>query len=161
MNEQNYVFFEEYKQLEKLCRDMYPDKGVTGYIDNMMGTCWRDYHNIKNWESDLTQLKRMRKLRNQLAHTEGAFTEDICTQADIQFVQNFHKRIIDGTDPLAMKQQYWEKYHSIQNDVFDDSIFKENRSYHSTSQKEHIIWIIIIGLVVIVFGIFIIWIMIR
>lgn len=159
MNEKNYVFFEEYKQLDKLCRDMYPDKGVTGYIDDMVNTYWHDYP-IKNWESDLTQLKKMRKLRNRLAHTEGAFTEDICTQMDIQFVQNFHKRIIDGTDPLAMKQQYCEKRHNMQNDVSDDSIFKENQSYHSTSQKENIIWIIMISLVAIAFSIFMIWVMI-
>lgn len=71
MNTLNHTFFEKYKSLEKLCRDMYQNNtGVTSYINDMMNTPWRNHCNIANWESDLIQLKRIRSLRNQLAHTE-------------------------------------------------------------------------------------------
>lgn len=109
MNTLNYTFFEEYKLLENLCRDMYhTNTGVTSYIDDMMNTPWRNRCNIANWESDLIQLKRIRSLRNQLAHTEGTFMEDVCTEKDIQFVKDFYQRIIDGTDPLASKNKTME-----------------------------------------------------
>lgn len=104
MKEINYVFFEEYKKLEKLCGDMYNShNGVTNYIDDMKSVSWSNYRSIKNWESDLKQLMRLRHIRNNLAHNEGAFDENVCTQYDIEWLHNFYKRILNQTDPLALK----------------------------------------------------------
>lgn len=106
MNSLNYIFFEEYKHLEKLCREMYRDKdGVTNYINDMEKAPLWDCANIPNWKTDLEQLKRLRHIRNNLAHTEGAFDEQTCTQADIDWIKNFYNRIMKQFDPLAVLHQ--------------------------------------------------------
>lgn len=106
MNPINFVFFEEFKKLEKLCNDIYAThNGVIRYIDDMKTVSYSEFHNIPNWGTDLNTLKRLRHIRNNLAHTEGAFEENICTQSDVEWVQVFHKRILNQTDPLAMLHQ--------------------------------------------------------
>ena len=54
----------------------------------------------------MEQLVRLRHIRNNLAHTEGAFHEEMCTQKDIDWVRDFHKRILNQSDPLAILYQY-------------------------------------------------------
>lgn len=116
MNNINYDFFDEYKKLEKLCNEMYnAHNGVTLYIDNMASVPYSNYCNIPNWESDLNQLKRLRHIRNNLAHVEGAFHETICTQNDIEWVIAFYKRILNQSDPLAMQHQIGKR--RVQNAV--------------------------------------------
>lgn len=103
MDNLNYVFFEEYKSLDKLCKEIYGDDiGVTNYIDDMKTVSYIEYVGINNWKNDLDQLIRMRYIRNDLAHTEGAFGEQICTQMDIDWIKDFHRRIMKQTDPLAV-----------------------------------------------------------
>ena len=112
MNNINYVFFEEYKKPEKLCQEMYnSNNGVTNYIDDMKAASYSNYCNIPNWEADLNQLKRLRHIRNNLAHVEGAFTENVCTQNDVEWVQAFTKRILNQSDPLAVQYRN-SKVHS-------------------------------------------------
>lgn len=106
MNDLNYIFFEEFKKLDKLCGELYESPyGVTHYIDDMKAASWDDCRHIPNWKTDLKELIRLRHIRNHLAHTEGAFHEDICTQNDIDWIKNFHKRIMNQSDPLAMLYQ--------------------------------------------------------
>lgn len=103
MNSTNYIFFEKYKRLEKLCNDMYgASNGITLYINNMKEFSFHNYRNIPNWDADLKQLVRLRHIRNNLAHNEGAFAESICTQYDIEWIQSFYTRILNQSDPLAM-----------------------------------------------------------
>lgn len=107
MNILNYTFFEEYKQLEKLCTELYGEQhGVSHYIDDMKYPSGSNYRHIPNWNADLQQLIRLRHIRNRLAHTEGAFDESMCTQKDIEWCQDFHQRILDQSDPLAMLHRY-------------------------------------------------------
>lgn len=153
MNTLNHTFFEKYKSLEKLCRDMYQNNtGVTSYINDMMNTPWRNHCNIANWESDLIQLKRIRSLRNQLAHTEEAVMEDVCTEKDIQFVKDFHQRIMNGTDPLALKKQNYENIPMTRTDVNNNRVFKRNQSNRQeTTEKESYLIIAIRIIIIIVF----------
>lgn len=103
MEHLNYVFFEEYKRLNKLCGELYNDPaGVTCYIDHMKHITRKEYHSIPNWQTDLEHLIRFRHIRNNLAHTEGAFKEKSCTQNDINWIRNFYNRIMNQTDPIAM-----------------------------------------------------------
>lgn len=103
MDNLNYVFFEEYKRVDKLCREMYgDDNGVTNYINDMKAVSFIEYININNWKNDLEQLIRLRHIRNHLAHTEGAFGEKNCTQMDIDWIKNFHRRIMEQSDPMAI-----------------------------------------------------------
>ena len=45
-----------------------PNNGVTQYIDEMKNISSYKYHGIPNWNYDLSSLKRLRHLRNQMAH---------------------------------------------------------------------------------------------
>lgn len=106
MNNLNYIFFEEFKKLEKLCGEMYGShNGVTNYIDDMKDVPYSNYRDIPNWEDDLSQLKKMRHIRNNLAHEEGAFTKKVCTKNDIRWIQTFIKRIMNQSDPLAIQHR--------------------------------------------------------
>ena len=106
MSNLNYIFFEEFKHLEKLCREIYQsNSGVSDYINDMEKVSAKDFRNIKDWERDLKQLKRLRKIRNTLAHVEGAFSQNICTQNDIDWLKEFYQRIMKQTDPIALLRQ--------------------------------------------------------
>ena len=110
MNNLNLIFLEEYKQLDKLCGELYDGQpGVTSYINEMKNVNWNDARDIPDWKSDLYELKRLRHIRNHLAHTEGAFDEKLCTNEDVNWVKNFRNRILKQTDPLALLQKYYRK----------------------------------------------------
>ncbi len=107
MDNINYIFFEEYKRLNKLCSELYGDQnGISHYIDDMKNVPGTDCRYISGWKDDLSQLIRLRHIRNHLAHAEGAFDEGICTYRDIEWIQEFHKRILNQSDPLALLYQY-------------------------------------------------------
>lgn len=107
MDNLNFIFFEEFKHLDKLCGELYDVEkdGVTSYIDDMKSVVQYDYRQIPNWKQDLEQLIRMRHIRNNLAHAPGAFDEESCTQKDINWVQDFYERILHQLDPIAMLYQ--------------------------------------------------------
>ena len=110
MNNLNLIFLEEYKQLDKLCGELYDGQpGVTSYINDMKSLDWNDTRDIPDWKSDLYELKRLRHIRNHLAHTEGAFDEKLCTNEDVNWVKDFRNRILKQTDPLALLQKYYRK----------------------------------------------------
>mgnify|MGYP005780509263 CR=1 FL=1 len=107
MSNLNYVFFDEYARLDKLCSELVGGSsagktGVTSYIDDMERIFTRGTQSIPRWTDDYRQLKHVRYIRNRLAHEAGAFEEKLCTQDDISFVKAFHERILNQTDPLAM-----------------------------------------------------------
>lgn len=107
MDNLNFIFFEEFKHLDKLCRELYEVEkdGVSSYINDMKSVVPYDYRHIANWKEDLEQLTRIRHIRNNLAHAPGAFDEEICTQKDINWVQNFYERILHQLDPIAILYQ--------------------------------------------------------
>lgn len=105
------VFFEEFKKLDKLCSEIYSaSNGVTHYIDDMKSVSYSTYHRIPNWESDMKQLKRLRHIRNNLAHMEGSFNENVCTPNDIEWIKAFRNRILTQSGPLAIKYQNSKTY---------------------------------------------------
>ena len=106
MNPINYTFFEEFKRLSKLCNDMYNSTcGVTNYIDDMLKVPHNKVFNIPSWTNDLMQLKRLRHIRNTLAHETDAFNNPLCTKADIEWIQAFYSRILTQSDPLSLFNQ--------------------------------------------------------
>lgn len=95
-------FINSYKQLEKLCSEIYDDNhGVTAYIDEMInnpiGSCY-----VCNWKEDLKQLKHYRWVRNQIVHEPGCTEENMCKSGDVEWLDDFHSRIIYGNDPLSL-----------------------------------------------------------
>ena len=113
MNNLNLIFLEEYKQLDKLCSELYDGQpGVTSYINEMKNVNWNDAREISNWKSDLGNLIRLRHIRNHLAHTEGAFSEKLCTSEDVNWVKAFRERILKQTDPLSLLGKYPKRFTS-------------------------------------------------
>ena len=94
MSQINIEFFEAYKSLEKICNEMYgQNNSVTLYISEMESTSQYDSNKIQGWDADLKKLKRVRHIRNGMAH-EGSFNEEVCTEDDIFFIKSFYDRIL-------------------------------------------------------------------
>ena len=95
-------FMESYKRLDNLCKDLYrSDRGISSYISDM------EQHTaaarrIPGWEEVYRTLKRYRHIRNQIAHETDMDEQTLCTAADVRWVDAFHQRILDRTDPLAL-----------------------------------------------------------
>ncbi len=102
----NYEFFDEFKALDNLCRDIYGESsdnklGVTLYLEDMDRKALQGSHCVPGWSSDYHQLRSARTLRNDLAHSRNSFSADICSQEDIDFIRAFRARILNQTDPIA------------------------------------------------------------
>ena len=103
----NYEFFDEFKALDNLCKDIYGKTtenklGVTLYLDDMDNKAYQGAFKVSGWTSDYNYLKSVRNIRNELAHSQNSMTVDICSQEDIDFVRYFKTRILNQTDPIAM-----------------------------------------------------------
>lgn len=99
----NIEFQEEYKRLDRLCKDYLSRKeGVTEYIRQMESTPWNHRQYVPTWENDYKQLKHIRWVRNQLAHEVGTLESDICTEYDLDWVRSFYDRIMNGSDPFTI-----------------------------------------------------------
>lgn len=99
---QNIEFQEQYKQLDKLCKDMFStDEGVSTYINEMEKMPYQWKSAIYDWETVFRQLKHLRWMRNQLAH-EISINSEFCSQKDIDWVKQFYKDILNRNDPLAL-----------------------------------------------------------
>ena len=103
----NYEFFDEFKALDNLCRDIYGKSidnklGVTLYLEDMDRKVYQGSLNVSGWISDYNQLKKTRNIRNELAHSRNSITVDICSQEDIDFIRSFRARILNQTDPIAI-----------------------------------------------------------
>ena len=111
MNTLNYEFFDAFKQLDKICKEIYGDVasnnklGVTLYLEDMDKKAYAGGLNIEGWNSDYMKLKRVRNIRNDLAHSENSFSYENCTMDDIDFVRSFYLRILNQSDPIALLER--------------------------------------------------------
>ena len=102
----NLEFQEEYKRLDRLCKDyLSSTEGVSEYIRQMESTPWSNRRYVFTWEDDYKQLKHIRWVRNQLAHEVGTLNSDICTEDDLDWVQSFYNRIMNGNDPFTIMRK--------------------------------------------------------
>ncbi len=96
----NQQFLEEYKRLDKLCQEVLgTEKGITAYIDEMKDSVGGI---IPGWAEDLKMLKELRHIRNMLSHDVGTFDQNVCDIDDVEWLEDFHSRIMNGKDPLAL-----------------------------------------------------------
>ncbi|MGM9596295.1 MAG: DUF6548 family protein [Eubacteriales bacterium] len=103
MNDLNSAFIEEFKNLEKLCNEIYNVRnGVSSYIDDMQSQPPRAALNVPGWQEDLKTLKRMRGIRNKLVHEAGTFNDDMCTEYDVEWLSEFRIRILNQEDPISL-----------------------------------------------------------
>ena len=90
---------EEYKYVDNICRDMLgTEKGVTSYIEQLDETPMTVRYWITEWNDEYRQLKHIRWLRNQIAHSTGYVD---CTQSDLDWLKDFHNRLLTQQDLLA------------------------------------------------------------
>ena len=109
MKRLNIRFFDEYKELDNLCIDLFGEvdgkRGVTLYIDRMSESSDPGKSEIDDWESDYQNLKNVRHTRNQLAHSQDSFSDKVCTKDQLDFVLSFKKKLQKGRDPLSILQK--------------------------------------------------------
>lgn len=102
--ELNNDFFEEYKRLDALCRQSLANSnGVSEYITEMENDR-QGYRKVVGWERDYKQLKKLRWMRNQLAH-DFPSEDKLATEEDIAWLKTFRSRILNCTDPFALLRQ--------------------------------------------------------
>lgn len=98
-------FMESYKRLDNLCKDLLNSQtGVTSYIESMEKLGIKRAR-VPNWESDYRMLKHYRHIRNQIVHETGANEENMCTQEDTIWLEQFRRRILSRQDPLALYEK--------------------------------------------------------
>ncbi len=92
--------FDEFKRVDGICRDMFSSqRGVSEYIEQMEQDFTYGQQRVPSWERDYRSLKRVRWLRNQIAH-ETTATD--CSADDVAYLQDFHGRLLRQQDPLAV-----------------------------------------------------------
>ncbi len=96
-------FMYSYKRLEKICSEIYNtnEKPVKAYIEDMKNKP-RGSYLVKGWDKDLKDLDHYRWVRNQISHNPECSEENMCTDADTEWIDNFHSRIMNRTDPLSL-----------------------------------------------------------
>ena len=107
MNNCNSEFFDEFKRLDKLCREIYGRSidnklGVTLYLEDMASKASTGAALVPNWKSDYNRLRRLRSIRNELAHSPNTFSQEMCSKDDVEFIRSFYSRITSRTDPLSL-----------------------------------------------------------
>lgn len=99
MDDIQIELLDEYKYVDKICREMFDaEKGVTAYIEQLDETPMTVRYWITEWNDEYRQLKHIRWLRNQIAHSTG-YVE--CTQSDLDWLKDFHNRLLTQQDLLA------------------------------------------------------------
>ena len=99
-------FFDEYKSLDRLCKDILEsENGVTEYIERMERE-ERGKMIVADWDRDYKKLKSMRYLRNRIAHEDGINESDVCSPSDTSWVMQFQDSIMAEEDPLTVLYNY-------------------------------------------------------
>ncbi|MDE6361872.1 MAG: hypothetical protein K2L53_02730, partial [Clostridia bacterium] len=110
MRELNVEFIEQYKRLDKLCKEkLNSNEGVTSYIVEMETTPYETTAEISAWDATYKQIKHFRWMRNQLVH-EISFDEDFCSNEDIKIIKNLYELIIKAQDPLSLANRSKQDY---------------------------------------------------
>ena len=115
--------------------------GVTRYIDELKAIG-------SEYSEDCKTLKRLRHIRNQMAHDEGTFDYQICDRDDIIWLNAFYNRIMKRTDPLAVHYRAGRKaQNTVRNNVHHS--VQHNSSRHRKNRKANVIFNIIFFLIII------------
>ena len=103
--------FDEFKRVDAICRDMFSSQyGVSAYISQMEQVFPRGRFTVPTWDKDYQMLKRVRWLRNQIAHD---MTVVDCTISDVEYLRDFHNRLLIQEDPLAALRKVGQEVQRI------------------------------------------------
>lgn len=130
-------FIDAYKRLEKLCGDILNnDRCLSAYIDEMRNTTQGSYL-VRGWDEDLKQLKHYRWIRNQIVHEPDCDEENMCSEDDTQWIENFYSRIMNQTDPLALYCQATQPKRTPDRKI--DGLYHQEiyNSYHQESRNNY------------------------
>lgn len=149
--------FDEYKKVDKLCREIFSSQsGVTQYITEMEQKASYGRSVIPSWNDDYYTLKRVRWLRNKIAHESGA-TE--CNEHDATWLENFHRRLLAQQDPLALLRKAGQKrsnYHTSrgneQNTVSEQWVYRNANLQAKKESKRSVVALIVLVEVLIIFA---------
>ena len=130
-------FIEAYKRLEKLCGEVLNDeRRVSAYIDEMINAS-RGAYFVRYWDEDLKQLKHYRWIRNQIVHDPSCSEENLCSDADTQWIVDFHARIMNQTDPLALYRKATQPRQKQATKNAEGQYYQEQyqKHYYKTSNR--------------------------
>lgn len=97
------TLFDEYKRVDNICCDMFLiPSGISQYISEMERKSFYGRSMVSSWDVDYRKLKRVRWLRNQIAHELSATD---CTGEDVAWLEEFHSRLLERRDPLALLEK--------------------------------------------------------
>lgn len=92
-------FLDAFKALDTLCKDCLSDsRGVSAYLEEMEKA---SSPFPRGWAEDYKELKRLRWLRNRIAHDENP---PAAGEKDIEWLDAFRVRILQSRDPLAQRE---------------------------------------------------------
>lgn len=148
MNNTENRFFEQYKKLDNLCRDLLnSNQGVSAYIKEMERTPIFERRLVKSWDSDYKMLKRIRWIRNNIAHSDCSSE---CEESDIAYIRNFYQRIMKQEDPFSVIRKKKVINATKHNNtvkickVEKNENYKEKKNYIKYIENEKIILLILI-----------------
>lgn len=134
MRELNIEFQEQYKKLDKLCKDIFSSsEGVSAYIREMEDTPYKLQCAVNNWDTCYKELKHIRWMRNQLAH-EISIDTDFCKQSDIIWINGFYNNILNGRDPLTLARKIYQT--NMQQRVVSTKVSPQNKTIYTHNNKK-------------------------
>ena len=113
----NIDFFETYIHLDDMCRERH-GFSASDYINQMVQTPVCEQALVPNWERNYKKFRRMRHLRNELAHGHNAFDTELCTKSDISWLKSMCYKIENQSDPLTLldvQKEYQKSKKKISN----------------------------------------------
>lgn len=150
MEERNYRFFELFTKVDNLCIEVYQNEhGLADYVEDMRSISTYTVEDIPDWGADLFQLITLRNIRSSLVNTPGAFAEDICSQEQLEWLENFYQRILDRKDPMALLESYgYRAQENSQNKRIEVAWEPEVEKGASSAHERHVNGIFIASLIV-------------
>lgn len=108
MNKTNMTFFNAYLELDKACAVLLEVSrgGASAYINRLA-----ELRFVPERSEVLPKLIQYRKLRNIIAHEEGAFEElEEITKADIKWLNRFTASVNKKRDPISRYERKARRY---------------------------------------------------
>ena len=153
MNDIENRFFEQYKKLDNLCKDLLNNnQGVSAYIKEMEKIPIFERQLVKSWDSDYKMLKHIRWVRNDIAHSDY---QSECTEGDIAYARNFYTRIMKQEDPFSIiNKRKIAQFRKQSSKTVD--INKSNQNHMAGRRKKYTVNRELMALIIIVIVLFIV-----
>ncbi len=148
-------FKDEFIILDNLCRDIYTDTpsgelGVTQYIKDMKCNKLKGEQLVPGWCEDYEQLLHLRSKRNADGHEIGVDRDNLFSEEDVLWIMSFHRRIINGNDPLSKLFEV-QKKGIQQQKQFPKNVIVENQGKENREKKSDGIFNFFMGIGIVSF----------